>query len=76
MLLETFRLKIKPIVPSKSFRGDRNLTKVKRDVAWWMEAAPPRIIYPEKPSNTPVLETILEERETEEDDQEHDEEDL
>ncbi|CAN7037254.1 unnamed protein product, partial [Brassica rapa subsp. trilocularis] len=57
-------------------RGDRNLTKVKRDVAWWMEAAPPRIIYPEKPSTTPVLETILEERETEEDDQEHDEEDL
>ncbi|KAF8096005.1 hypothetical protein N665_0319s0023 [Sinapis alba] len=51
---------------------DRDLsTEVKRDVAWWMEAAPPRIIYPEKPSSTPVLETILEE-----DDQEHDEEDL
>ncbi|CAN6991586.1 unnamed protein product, partial [Brassica oleracea var. botrytis] len=57
-------------------RCDRNLTKVKRDVAWWMEAAPPRIIYPEKPSTSPVLETIVEERETEEDDEKHDEEDL
>lgn len=55
-------------------RRDRNLTEVKRAVAWWMEAAPPQIIYPEKPSTSPVLETILEEREIEEDDQEHDEE--
>ncbi|CAN6867202.1 unnamed protein product [Brassica oleracea] len=50
---------------------DRNLTVVKMDVAWWMEAAPPQIIFPEKPSTCPVLETILEERETEKDDHEH-----
>ncbi|WZZ23278.1 hypothetical protein YC2023_124665 [Brassica napus] len=49
----------------------RNLTVVKMDVAWWMEAAPPQIIFPEKPSTCPVLETILEERETEKDDHEH-----
>ncbi|XP_024012348.1 uncharacterized protein LOC112086789 [Eutrema salsugineum] len=53
-------------------RCDRNLTVVKMDVAWWMEAAPPQIIFPEKPSTSPILETILEGRETEEDDQEHD----
>ncbi|WZZ23277.1 hypothetical protein YC2023_124664 [Brassica napus] len=45
------------------------------DVAWWMEAAPPQIIFPEKPSTCPILETILEERETEEDDDEHEKED-
>ncbi|KAL0888736.1 hypothetical protein Bca101_012719 [Brassica carinata] len=55
---------------------DQNLTVVKMDVAWWMEAAPPQIIFPEKPSTCPVLETILEERETEEDDHEHDKEDV
>ncbi|CAH8313090.1 unnamed protein product [Eruca vesicaria subsp. sativa] len=54
-------------------RCDQNWTVVKTDLAWWMEAAPPRIIFPEKPStSSPILETILEERETEQDDQEHD----
>ncbi|WZZ92399.1 hypothetical protein YC2023_120978 [Brassica napus] len=56
-------------------RRDQNLTVVKMDVAWWMEAAPPQIIFPEKPSTCPILETILEERETEEDDHEHEKED-
>ncbi|CAN6875257.1 unnamed protein product [Brassica oleracea] len=57
-------------------RRDQNLTVVKMDVAWWMEAAPPQIIFPEKPSTCPILETILEERETEEDDHEHEKEDV
>lgn len=46
------------------------------DVAWWMEAIPPRIISPAKPSTTPILETILEGGETEEDDHEQDNEDV
>lgn len=54
---------------------DQKLMVVKMDVAWWMEAAPPRIISLEKPSSSPVLETILE-GETEEDDHEHDNEDF
>ncbi|CAF2362403.1 unnamed protein product, partial [Brassica napus] len=52
------------------------LFKFSMDVAWWMEAAPPQIIFPEKPSTCPILETILEERETEEDDDEHEKEDV
>ncbi|CAN8257294.1 unnamed protein product [Cochlearia groenlandica] len=56
---------------------DMTSTVVKVDVAWWIEAAPPRIISPEKPSTCPILETIIEERETEEDDDhEHDKEDF
>ncbi|KFK24772.1 hypothetical protein AALP_AA8G022700 [Arabis alpina] len=48
---------------------------VKIGVAWWTEAAPPQVIFPEKPSSCPILETILEEeREIEEDDQEHEDE--
>ena len=49
---------------------------VKMNMAWWMESPPPQIIFPEKPSTCPILETIIEERETEEDDQEHDKEDV
>ncbi|PIN23374.1 hypothetical protein CDL12_03905 [Handroanthus impetiginosus] len=33
----------------------------------WMEVAPSPIIYPPKPSNTPQLETIVEEIEEEKD---------
>ncbi|KAF8118915.1 hypothetical protein N665_0002s0216 [Sinapis alba] len=57
-------------------RCDRDSMVVKMDVAWWMESPPPQIILPEKPSTCPILETIIEERETEEDDQEHDKEDV
>ncbi|CAF1696260.1 unnamed protein product [Brassica oleracea var. botrytis] len=57
-------------------RCDRDSMVVKMDVAWWMESPPPQIIFPEKPSTCPILETIIEERETEEDDQEHDKEDV
>ncbi|CAH8269872.1 unnamed protein product [Arabidopsis lyrata] len=59
-------------------RCDKNLTvvKVDVDVAWWMEAVPPQIISPAKPSVSPILETILEGGETEEDNHEQDNEDV
>ncbi|CAN6809819.1 unnamed protein product [Brassica oleracea] len=57
-------------------RCDRDSMVVKMNMAWWMESPPPQIIFPEKPSTCPILETIIEERETEEDDQEHDKEDV
>lgn len=57
-------------------RCDQNMTVVKMDLAWWIEAAPPLVICPAKPSTSPILETIVEEREIEEDDQEHDDEDV
>ncbi|XP_019090252.1 PREDICTED: uncharacterized protein LOC109128431 [Camelina sativa] len=58
-------------------RCDQNMTVVvKMDVAWWMEAIPPRIISPAKPSTTPILETILEGGETEEADHEQDNENV
>jgi len=56
-------------------RCDQNLTVVV-DVAWWMEAVPPQIISPAKPSVSPILETILEGGETEEDNQEQENEDV
>lgn len=34
---------------------------VKSDTSYWIEVAPPPIIFPKKPSNTPELETIIEE---------------
>lgn len=39
-----------------------------RKTSSWMEVAPPPIIFPTKPSNTPSLETITEEGAEENDD--------